>query len=330
MSLLLAMALLATAALAGCGSSSSGNTKVTIGEVTRSLFYAPQYVAIEKGFFKEEGLDVELTTTAGGDKTMTALLSGVIDVALVGSETSIYVYQQGADDPVINFAQLTQTDGTFLVAREPDASFDWNKLKGEVFLGQRKGGMPQMAGEFTLKKFGIDPHQDLELIQNIDFANISAAFASGTGKYVQLFEPTASIFEKEGKGHVVASFGVESGHLPYTVFMAKQSFTKKHSKTVQAFTNAIHKAQLWVKDNDAETIAEVVLPYFDNVDRDIVVSSIDRYKQQGSYAADPIIDEDEWNNLLDVMTSAGELKERTEHHAIVNNTFAEKAIEGLK
>ncbi|MFX3632902.1 MAG: ABC transporter substrate-binding protein [Candidatus Pristimantibacillus sp.] len=330
MSLLLAVTLLATAVLAGCGGGNKGNTKIVIGEVTRSLFYAPEYVAVAKGFFEEEGLDVELTTTPGGDKTMTALLSNAIDVALVGSETSLYVQQQGTDDPVINFAQLTQTDGTFLVAREQDDSFDWDKLKGTVFLGQRKGGMPQMAGEFTLKKYGIDPQKDLELIQNVDFANISAAFASGTGKYVQLFEPTASIFEKEGQGHVVASFGVESGHLPYTVFMTKQSYIKKNKEAVQSFTNAIHKAQLWVANNSAESIADVVIPFFKDVDRDIVISSINRYKEQGSYAADPIIDEAEWNNLLDVMSSAGELKQRTEHDVIVNNTFAEKAINELK
>ena len=321
----LAIALLFAALLAGCGRN-EGATKIRIGEVTRSLFYAPEYVAIEKGFFEEEGLEVELTTTFGGDKTMTALLSGTIDVALVGSETSIYVYQQGADDPVINFAQLTQTDGTFLVARELDGEFDWNMLKGSVFLGQRKGGMPQMAGEFTLKKNGIDPHADLDLIQNIDFANIAAAFASGTGEYVQLFEPQASIFEREGKGRVVASFGVESGKLPYTVFMAKQSYIDKNREAIQKFTNAVYKAQQWVRDNDAETIADVVLPYFEDVDRDIVVSSIDRYKSQGSFAEDPIVDESEWNNLLDVMTSAGELAKRTEHQELVDTAFAETAI----
>ncbi|MBD2869852.1 ABC transporter substrate-binding protein [Paenibacillus arenilitoris] len=329
MSLLLAAALAATAVLAGCGNGGSGKATVRIGEVTRSLFYAPEYVAIAKGFFEEEGLNVELTTTPGGDKTMTALLSNVIDVALVGSETSIYVYQQGSDDPIINFAQLTQTDGTFLVAREADDSFDWNSLKGSVFLGQRVGGMPQMAGEFTLKKHGIDPKADLELIQNVDFANIPAAFASGTGDYVQLFEPTASIFEKEGQGHVVASFGTESGLLPYTVFMAKQSYMNKNEKTVQAFTNAIHKAQLWVEENSAEAIADAVLPYFENVDRDILISSIDRYKQQGSFASDPIIDEAEWNNLLDVITSAGELEKRTEHSELVDTSFAENAIEAV-
>ncbi|NIK76542.1 NitT/TauT family transport system substrate-binding protein [Paenibacillus castaneae] len=329
-SLLLSLVLFASAALAGCSKGDSDKVKVRIGEVTRSLFYAPEYVAVAKGFFADEGLDIELTTTPGGDKTMTALLSNTIDVALVGSETSIYVYQQGSDDPIINFAQLTQTDGTFLVARKADESFDWNKLKGSTFLGQRKGGMPQMAGEFALKKHGIDPKTDLELIQNVDFANISAAFASGTGDYVQLFEPTASIFEKEGKGHVVASFGTESGHLPYTVFMAKQSYINKNKKTIQSFTNAVYKAQKWVDSHDAKAIADVVKPYFDNVDSDILVSSIDRYKAQGSFATDPIIDEGEWNNLLDVITTAGELQKRTEHKELVDTSFAEKAIEALK
>ncbi len=328
--LLLAAALIAAAMFAGCGNGSADKTKVRIGEVTRSLFYAPQYVAIEKGFFEEEGLEVDLQTTPGGDKTMTALLSNAIDVALVGSETSIYVFQQGTDDPVINFAQLTQTDGTFLVAREQNDSFQFDELKGAVFLGQRKGGMPQMAGEFALKKHGIDPHGDLELIQNVDFANIAAAFSSGTGDYVQLFEPTASIFEKEGRGYVVASFGTESGLLPYTVFMAKNSFIEKNEKTIQSFTNAVYKAQRWVADHSAEEIADAVLPYFENVDREILISSIDRYKSQGSFAADPIVDEAEWNNLLDVMTSAGELSKRTEHGEIVNTDFAQAAIDSSK
>ncbi|MGN7458044.1 ABC transporter substrate-binding protein [Paenibacillus pasadenensis] len=321
---LMLAAALAMAALPGCGAGKEEAVKVRIGEVTRSVFYAPQYVALAEGFFKEEGLDVELQTTAGGDKTMTALLSGGVDVALVGPETSIYVYQQGADDPVLSFAQVTQTDGTFLVSRS-GKPLDWNDLKGAKFLGQRKGGMPQMAGEFALKKHGIDPHADLDLIQNIDFANITAAYASGTGDYVQLFEPQASMIEQEGKGKVVASFGVESGKLPYTAFMSKQSYIEKNADTVQKFTDALQKAQTWVKEHSAEDIADAVGTYFPNTDKAILVSSIDRYKQQGSYAENPIIDEQEWNNLLDVMTSAGELKERAEHGKLVDNSFAEKA-----
>ncbi|EXX89779.1 hypothetical protein BG53_14030 [Paenibacillus darwinianus] len=312
---------------AGCGQAKrEENVKVRVGEVTRSLFYAPEYAALSQGFFKEEGLDVELQTTFGGDKTMTALLSGGIDVALVGSETTIYVFQQGAEDPVINFAQLTQTDGTFLVARDKPAAFEWSQLKGKTFLGQRKGGMPQMAGEFALKKQGIDPQGDLKMIQNVDFANIPAAFASGTGDYVQLFEPQASVFEQEGKGEVVASFGVESGNLPYTVFMAKRSYIDKNKETIQKFTNALFKAQKWIAEQPPEAIADAVLPYFEDTERELVVSVIKRYKDQQSYAANPVIDEQEWNNLLDVMASAGELNERTPFGAIVDNSFAERAM----
>src|SRR3954462_5589560 len=175
--------------LVACNTGNSGDQtkleKVRVAEVTRSIFYAPQYVAIEKGFFEEEGLQIELTTTWGGDKTMTALISDSADIALVGSETSIYVSAQGSTDPVINFAQLTQTDGTFLVSRKRIEHFEWEQLNGSTFLGQRKGGMPQMVGEYVLKKHGIDPHKDLNLIQNIDFANIANAFISGTGDYVQ-------------------------------------------------------------------------------------------------------------------------------------------------
>ncbi|MFD2670681.1 ABC transporter substrate-binding protein [Marinicrinis sediminis] len=318
-------ALLILSLFSACSDPSESINKVRIGEVTRSIFYAPQYVALEKGYFEEEGLEIELTTTFGGDKTMTALLTNGIDIALVGSETSIYVYQQGSEDPVINFAQLTQTDGTFLMAREPHDTFSWDALKGATFLGQRKGGMPQMAGEYTLKQKGIDPQSDLNLIQNVEFANIPTAFASGTGDFVQLFEPQATIFEQEGKGYIVASFGAESGHIPYTVFMSKQSFLEEHPDTVQKFTTALHRAQRWVQTHTPQEIAEVILPYFEDVDRTTVEKVVQRYLEQGSYAEDPIVDETEWNRLQDMMESAGELSERTPHGVLVDNQFAQQA-----
>lgn len=300
--------------------------KVKVGEVTRSIFYAPQYVALEKGYFRDEGLSVELQTIAGGDKTMTALLSDGIDIALVGSETSIYVTLQGANDPIQNFAQLTQTDGTFLVARNKIDNFSWDQLKGSTFLGQRKGGMPQMAGEFVLKKHGI-ASTDLKLIQNIDFANISTAFASGTGDYVQLFEPQASIFEKEGKGYIVASFGTESGQLPYTSFMAKSSYLKDNAKTVQGFTNALKRAQDFVQKASPAEIAKIIQPYFENVDVGLIETVVERYKSQGSYATDPILDKGEWDNLQKIMEEAGELPQRVDYEKLVNTTFAKKAAE---
>ncbi|WP_341356851.1 ABC transporter substrate-binding protein [Rossellomorea sp. y25] len=314
-----------TTCLTACGEKEEVVQKVRVAEVTRSIFYAPEYVAIEKGFFKEEGLDIELTTTWGGDKTMTTLLSGGADIALVGSETSIYVHAQGSDDPVINFAQLTQTDGTFLVSREKVENFDWDQLKDSTFLGQRKGGMPQMVGEFVLKQNGIDPQNDLNLIQNIDFANIASAFASGTGDYVQLFEPTASIFEQEGKGHIVASFGTESGHVPYTTFMAKDSYMKDNKETVEKFTKALYKAQAWVEENSAADIAKVIEPYFEDTELALIETVVDRYKSQGSFATDPILDEEEWNNLQNIMDEAGELPQSVDHETLVNTSIAEKA-----
>ncbi|MCM3386622.1 ABC transporter substrate-binding protein [Ureibacillus chungkukjangi] len=325
-SLLVVITSLAVLLIAACNDSDELQT-VKIGEVTRSIFYAPQYVAITQGFFEEEGLNIELSTIAGGDKTMTALLSGGIDIALVGSETSIYVSAQGANDPIKNFAQLTQTDGTFLVAREEIEDFSWDMLKGSTFLGQRKGGMPQMAGEFVLKKNGIDPHADLELIQNIDFANISTAFASGTGDYVQLFEPTASVFEAEGLGHIVASFGTESGHLPYTVFMAKDSFMKEDPETIEKFTRALKKAQDFVYEASAMEVAEALQPFFEDTDVELIATVVERYREQESFAKDPILDEEEWNNLQDIMDEAGELPKRMDYNELVDTTFAEKVVE---
>jgi NitT/TauT family transport system substrate-binding protein len=301
--------------------------KVRLVEVTRSIFYAPEYVAIAKGFFEEEGLEVELSTAFGGDKTMTTLLSNGADIALVGSETSIYVYAQGSNDPVINFAQLTQTDGTFLVSREKIDNFSWDLLKGSTFLGQRTGGMPQMVGEFVLKKHGIDPHQDLTLIQNIDFANIASAFASGTGDFVQLFEPQASIFEQEGKGHIIASFGTESGHVPYTTFMAKDSYMKENKDIVEKFTRALYKAQQWVETHSSDEVAEAIESYFPDTDIELISTVVDRYKEQGSFATDPILDVDEWNNLQDIMNEAGELPKEVDHATLVNTEIAEKVKE---
>ncbi|WP_340003224.1 ABC transporter substrate-binding protein [Oceanobacillus sp. FSL K6-0127] len=310
--------------LSACNSAQT--TKISLAEVTRSLFYAPQYVALEKGFFEEEGLEVELQTTWGGDTTMTALLSGGADIALVGSETSIYVYAQDSKDYAINFAQLTQTDGTFLVAKEPQPDFEWEDLEGSNFLGQRVGGMPQMVGEFVLKNHGIDPHADLDLVQNIDFANIPGAFSSGDYEYVQLFEPTASILEKEGQGHIVASFGEESGTVPYTVFMTKQSFMEENDEAVEKFTRAIYKAQDWVAENSAEEIAEVIEPYFEDTDLDMLAASIDRYKSQDSFAVDPILDEEEWENLKSIMDEAGELPADVPYTDLVNTDYAERVM----
>lgn len=310
--------------LAAC--SSNDVTEIQLAEVTRSVFYTPQYVALEKGFFEEEGLDVDLQTTWGGDKTMTALLSDNADIALVGSETSIYVYGQDATDLVINFAQLTQTDGTFLVAKSEHPDFSWEETEGSSFLGQREGGMPQMVGEYVLKQHGLNPHKDLNLEQNIDFANISSAFVSTDAEYVQLFEPTASVFEKEGKGHVVASFGNELEEVPYTSFMAKKQFLENDKETIQKFTNAIYKAQQWVEETDSSEIAQVIAPYFEETDVEMLSTAIDRYKEQGSYSPNPELSEVGWDLLKDIMEEADELPKDIPYEELVNTDFAEEAM----
>lgn len=310
--------------LSACGS--AGVTKISLAEVTRSVFYTPMYVAIEEGFFEEEGLEVDLQTTWGGDTTMTTLLSDGADIALVGAETSIYVYAQDSKDYAINFAQLTQTDGTFLVAKEEKPDFTWEDVKESNFLGQRVGGMPQMVGEFVLKKHGIDPHNDVNLDQSVDFANIPSAFQSGNYEYVQLFEPTASVFEREGTGHIVASFGEESGTVPYTVFMTKQSYMDENEEAVEKFTKAIYKAQQWIQETDAETIAKSVQPFFEDTDVELLASSIERYKNQDSFATDPVLDEEEWENLKAIMDEAGELPADVPYEDLVNTDFAEKVI----
>lgn len=308
--------------ISGC---SSPQKEVKIGEVTRSIFYAPLYVAIEEGFFEEEGLTIELTTIPGGDKTMTALLSDGIDVALVGAETSIYVAAQNPNEPVINFAQLTQTDGTFLVSREPMETFDWEMLKGSTFLGQRVGGMPQMAGEYVLKQHGIHPQEDLTLIQNIDFANIANAFASGTGDFVQLFEPTASVFEAQGVGHIVASFGEELGAIPYTAFMTKEK-TLQNKELITSFTTALYKAQNWVYEQDAASVAASIAPYFEETEPALIEQVVERYRAQKSYATDPIIDEQEFQNLLNVMKEAGVLQAEPNYEDLVDRSYADKVV----
>lgn len=301
-------------------------TKVNLAEVTRSIFYAPLYVALDKGFFEEEGLEVDLQTTWGGDTTMTALLSDSADIALVGSETSIYVYAQDSRDYAVNFAQLTQTDGTFLVAKEKTDTFNWDDLRDSNFLGQRVGGMPQMVGEYVLKQHDIHPQEDLQLSQNIDFANIPGAFASGDYEYVQLFEPTASVFEANGQGHIVASFGEESGRVPYTVFMTKQSFLDEEEETAKSFTRAIYKAQQWVAEADAAEIAETVEPYFEDSDVEILTKAVERYKQQESFATSPLLEEEAWENLKAIMEEAGELPGEAPYEDLVNTELAEKII----
>lgn len=299
-------------------------------EVTRSPFYAPQYVALTKGFFEEEGLNIQLSNGFGGDKTMTALLSGDADIVLVGVEAAVYVNARGAASPVTAFAQVTQTDGSFLVSRKPMDDFRWSDLRGKTLLGQRKGGMPEMVSEYVQRKNGLNPHKDIQIIQNVDYKNLGSAFASGTGDFAQLFEPTASLLEKEGKGYVVASFGVDSGKLPYTAYITRADFIEKNPEMIHRFVRALHRAQQWTLRHSPEEIADAIAPYFTDTDREILIRVVKRYQSQESWASDPIIDRSEYDHLLEVMRQAKELPGNIPYEKIIRTDIAEAVIKELQ
>ncbi|RAL26684.1 ABC transporter substrate-binding protein [Thermoflavimicrobium daqui] len=298
--------------------SSNQSSKIRLVEVTHSLFYAPQYVALSLGFFKEQGLEIELINGNGGDKTMTTLLAGESDIILMGTEGAIYVTARGATEPIVAFAQLTQTDGTFLVSRKPLSSFNWHQLKGKSLLGQRRGGMPQMVSEYVQRKNGLHPHQDVRMIQNVEYQNLGNAFAAGTGDFAQLFEPVASKLEQAGKGKIVASFGKDSGNVPYTVYMSKKSFLQNHPDTAKRFIRAIYKAQKWIASHRISEIVDAVYPYFKDMDRSILTRVIERYQQQQSWSLDPIIERQEYQHLLQIMKQAGELPKSVPYEQIID------------
>ena len=303
-------------------------TKVTLNEVAHSIFYAPQYVAIEEGYFSEEGLDLTLVTGFGADKTMTAVISGEADIGFMGAEASVYAYQEGATDPVVNFAQLTQRAGNFLVAREEMPDFKWEDLKGEKVLGGRKGGMPEMVFEYILKKNGMDPQKDLTIDQSIDFGSTAAAFTGDdSAAYTVEFEPSATILEKEGAGYVVASLGEASGYVPYTSYSAKASYMKENPEIIQKFTDALQKGMDYVQSHTPEEIAEVIAPQFKETDLETITAIVKRYYDQDTWKENLIFEKDSFELLQDILEDAGELTDRTAYEDLVQTEYAQKACE---
>ena len=302
--------------------------KVTLNEVAHSIFYAPQYVAIENGYFKDEGLDLTLVTGFGADKTMTAVISGEADIGFMGAEASIYAYQEGATDPVVNFAQLTQRAGNFLVAREEMPDFKWEDLKGKKVLGGRKGGMPEMVFEYILKQNGLDPQKDLSIDQSIDFGATAAAFTGdNSSDFTVEFEPSATALEKQGAGFVVASLGVDSGYVPYTSFSAKSSYIQAHSDLIQRFTDALQDGMDYVGSHTPEEIAAVIAPQFPENDIDTLTAIVRRYSAQDTWKDSLVFEKDSFELLQDILDSAGELPARAEYRKLVTTEYAKKASE---
>lgn len=324
---LLILCLVTISLSAGCGSGKKEDalTPVVLNEVAHSIFYAPQYAAIELGYFEEEGIDLNLVTGYGADKTMTALISKEADIGFMGSEASIYTYVQGQKDYAVNFAQLTQRAGNFLVSRTPVSDFKWSDLKGSYVLGGRAGGMPQMVFEYILKKNGIDPKTDLTIDQNIDFGLTAAAFTSSTADYTVEFEPHATLLETEGSGYVIASLGEASGYVPYTAYCARKSYLEKNPDIIQSFTNAIQKGLLYVNSHSSEEIASVIAPQFPETDKKTLTAIVERYRVQDTWKTDTIFEKSSFELLENILMEAGELQKLLPYEDLVTTNFSKKA-----
>lgn len=303
------------------GKEKNNLTKIKLAEVTHSIFYAPQYVAISEGYFEDEGLEIELILTPGADKVMAAVLSKDVDIGFSGSEATIYVYQNGEKDYVQTFAGLTQKDGSFLVAREKYDNFKLEELKGKYVIGGRAGGMPEMTFEWALRQNGIDPQKDLIIDTSIAFAAMQGAFIGGTGDFVTLFEPNATSVEKEGLGYVVAYIGELGGNVPYTAYNARKSYIENNPKIIKSFCNAIQKGLDYVKNNDPETIAQKIISFFPDTSHSDLTKMIERYKNGNAWKEKININEEEWNHLQDIMIASKELTEKSPYDKLIYTKY---------
>ena len=295
--------------------------EISVSEVTRSVFYAPQYVAIAGGYFEEEGLKINLTTGQGSDNVMTGVLSNQIDIGFAGPETCVYVYNEGKEDYAQVFAQVTQTDGSFLVSSKKTDNFKWNDLKGKTVIPGRKGGMPYMSLLYVLKKNGINPSKDLKLDDSIDFDLMASAFSTGKADFVTLFEPTTSQIISSGKGYMVTSIGKELGKVPYTAYFAKKSYIEKNSDVINKFTNAIYKGEQYVKNHTSKEIAELIKEFFPDSDIKVLESAIESYRKINAWKDTPYMEEADFKLLQDVIHDAGELDKYAPYENVVNNAY---------
>ena len=296
--------------------------KVKVAEVTHSVFYAPQYLAHALGYFEEEGLDVEIILASGADAVAASVLSGDVDIGFCGSEATIYIYNNGEKDYLVNFAGLTKKDGSFIVSRKPIDKFSLLDLKGKHILGGRKGGMPEMTLEWILKENGIYPRKDSMIDTSVAFAAMSGSFISGNGDFVTLFEPNALKLEQEGYGYVVASLGELGGEVPYTVYNARKSYIEKNQETVESFVKAIQKGLDFAHNHNSEEIAKIILDYFPDTSLNDLIKLIERYKSIDSWYKTTYITEESYNHVLEIIDNAGELKNKPLYKDLVDNSFS--------
>lgn len=327
---LLLIAVGIVAVLLGATATAQELETVRLSEVVRSVFYTPQYVAIAKGFFEEQGLNVDLSTAWGADKGAAALISGSVDVGFFGPEATVYIYQQGATDHLVGFAQLTARDGSFFLTRDVDEEFEWENVKGKTIVGARIGGVPQMALEWVLKQHGIEPFVDVEIITSLAFETAVGAFEAGLGDYIAQFEPALSEIEARGRGKIVASIGAEAGAMSYTVYHARKSVLEENPDLFVRFTRAIHQGQLWVFNHTPEEVAEVIAPFFPLIDHEILVKSMGLYQSIDAWPPTPVISEEHFLHLQEIMMEAGELAEVVPFSVLMDNTIAKSVVEEVQ
>ena len=291
--------------------------KVTLAEVAHTIFYAPQYVAIEKGYFKDYGIGIDLVLTSGADKVTAAVLSGDADIGFCGSEGTIYVYNGGEKDYLKTFAQLTQKDGTFLVSRKKYDNFKLEDLKGKSIIGGRAGGMPEMTFEYALKQNGIDPKNDVNIDTSVAFPAMSGAFIGGQGDFVTLFEPNATDVEKQGYGHVVASIGELGGVVPYTSYSARESYIEKNKELIKNFDKAIQKGLDYVKNHTDKEVAQTILKQFPDTSLNDLESAVKRYRENDTWPETTKFSEESFNHLQDIMIDNGALEEKVDYDKLM-------------
>ncbi len=295
----------------------SGLKKVKVAEVAHTIFYAPAYAAISKGYFEDENIEIDLILTPGADKVTAAVLSGDVNVGFCGSEATIYVYNSGEKDYLINFARLTKRDGAFLVSRKKYDNFTLEDLKGKTVIGGRKGGMPEMTFEWGLRQNGIDPKKDLSIDTSVDFAAMEGAFIGGNADFVTLFEPNALSVEKQGLGYVVGYVGNWGGEVPYTAYNAKKSYIKENPEVIKGFTKAINKGLEYVKSTDSKKVAKDIYEFFPELSLNDLTAIIERYKTNDAWADSTDITENDFEHLQEIITSAGELDKKAPYDKLV-------------
>lgn len=296
--------------------------KVKVAEVTHSVFYAPQYIAHSLGYFEDEGLDVEIILTPGADAVAASVLSGDVQIGFCGSEQTIYIYNQGEKDYLINFAGLTKKDGSFLIARNENKNFKVSDLKNSHIIAGRKGGMPSMTLKWALNQNNIDTDKDLKFDTSIAFASMNGAFIGGTGDYVTAFEPAASSLVKEGYGHIVASIGEMGGNVPYTTYSAKKSYINKNKDVIEGFTRATNKGLDYVHNHSAEEIATNITKYFPDVSYNDLVNSIKKYMDIDSWYDTTKINEKDFNHIQEIIKNDNELDKKAPFDKLVDNSFS--------